>query len=139
MPAAALNMIPPPHLLISSSCSAAVLPHCPQCIQRTGYRPFSRLAMVTTRRRARQDASRNPDAAAPSETLPNPHDAKEAPRKVPWYFWTAPEDNFRLQPDDDADVPTPFVFYAWVAAVIAFLLWSVVAGKPPWPPVTYEC
>lgn len=58
---------------------------------------------------------------------------------MPWYLWEAPEENFALHPDDDTGIPTPIIFYLWPAALFVFMLWSVIAGEPPWPPVTYDC
>lgn len=98
--------------------------------------------MVTTRRRAKQAAAEEPDAAAhpPQSQQPDDAAAQSQRKKVPWYLWTAPEENFELHPDDDDDgIPTPYEFYLIPAAIIVYLLWSVIAGKPPWPPVTYDC
>jgi hypothetical protein len=104
-------------------------------------RLHSALAMVTTRRRAHQETAQQPDAppGAPRSAQPNTAAAAEKPKKVPWYHYTAPEENFVLHPDDDADVPLPIQLYLLPAAIMVYLLWSVIAGKPPWPPVVYDC
>ena len=100
--------------------------------------------MVTTRWRAKQESAQDPGPDPSADALQEPAQPADAapaeqPKKVPWYLWTAPEENFEPHPDED-DVPAPIEFFLLPAAIAFFLIWNIIAGKPVWPPVCdFEC